>query len=118
MLLVPTAPPRTCSTPGCPELVTRDRPCPHHARKPWATSKRGGSTRAWRLRRMFVLREEPLCRLCVAKGKLTSAIEVDHIVPIARGGQDIYENYQPLCAAHHRAKSQREATPGLSVPPS
>src|SRR5262245_58671927 len=103
------APPHACSTSGCAELVTRDRPCARHARKPWATSKRGGSTRSWRMRRMFVLREEPLCRLCAAAGKLTAATEVDHIVPIARNGSEVYENYQPICELHHRAKSQQEA---------
>jgi 5-methylcytosine-specific restriction enzyme A len=58
---------------------------------------------------MFVLRESPYCVDCARLGESREAVEVDHIVPVAMGGTDEWENLQPLCAAHHRLKSGRDA---------
>jgi len=44
---------------------------------------------------------EPLCRMCKAKGRTTIATVVDHIVPLAQGGDDSDENCRPLCDEHH-----------------
>ena len=58
---------------------------------------------------MFVLRESEGCVDCARRGARVEAVEVDHIVPVAMGGTDDWENLQPLCAAHHRLKSARDA---------
>lgn len=52
---------------------------------------------------------EPTCRHCERKNRLTEAEEVDHIKPIADGG-DPYEfgNLQSLCKRCHRMKTAKE----------
>jgi 5-methylcytosine-specific restriction protein A len=70
--------------------------------------KRGYGRQHVRLRTQL-LKREPLCRLCLAKGRVTPATIADHIVPIAKGGaiHDI-ENMQPLCAPCHQDKSNAD----------
>ncbi len=46
----------------------------------------------WRKLRNRRLREEPLCRHCSAKGYVTAAEQVDHILPLALGGKHEWEN--------------------------
>ena len=66
-------------------------------------------SRAWvRFRREF-LRGEPLCRACAAEGLSVAADELDHVVPLHRGGgMWDRENVQPLCRDCHAAKTRRE----------
>ena len=64
--------------------------------------------RNWPKLRAQVLREEPLCRLCQAKGFVVSR-EVDHIVPRSQGGTSRRENLQGLCIDCHRRKTDRES---------
>ena len=64
-----------------------------------SASKRGYDRR-WRRLRIAVLSGEPLCREC---GK--PATEVDHIVAIAKGGEDVESNLQPLCKPCHSRKT-------------
>lgn len=52
------------------------------------------------------LRDNYTCRECV---RVTSAIEVDHIVPLWQGGPDTDDNLQCLCIDCHAAKTAREA---------
>jgi len=54
--------------------------------------------------RAQVLREEPLCRMCLAKGRTTASEEVDHIIPLEDDGTDDRENLQGLCADCHKVK--------------
>jgi len=63
----------------------------------------------WQKRRLAVLRAEPLCRPCRAKGKVTPAAQVDHIKPKAQGGADDADNLQPICAECHVAKTAQES---------
>lgn len=53
-------------------------------------------------RRRRLLRTAWLCERCRAKGKLTPATVVDHIIPLARGGSDDDANTRNLCAGCHR----------------
>jgi len=46
--------------------------------------------------RKIVLAEEPLCRLCLAKGRVTASGIADHIVPLSEGGTGDRSNYQAL----------------------
>lgn len=58
--------------------------------------------------RAQVKREEPLCRLCTAKGLVAATTEVDHIVPLSRGGGNQRSNMQGLCTPCHDEKSKAE----------
>ena len=77
------------------------------AANPGATPRTRGTT--WMTRRAKWFRAHPLCCVCQAAGIARVADELDHIVPLARGGADDDSNYQSLCVECHRAKSKREA---------
>lgn len=51
------------------------------------------------------------CRLTV----LASAIDVDHIRPLAHGGEDVADNVQCLCRPCHKAKTRVDF--GFAAPP-
>lgn len=61
------------------------------------------------------LRNEPLCRHCYAKGIITEAEEVDHILPLANGGTDTDDNVQSLCRQCHAIKTAGEAAKGFGA---
>ena len=64
----------------------------------------------WRKLRKRLLRREPLCRSCHANGIIRIATDVDHIVPISRGGLHWeLSNLQPLCKSCHHEKTINEA---------
>jgi 5-methylcytosine-specific restriction protein A len=64
---------------------------------------------AWRSARAALLREEPLCRVCRAGGRLAPATVVDHVRPIKDGGARFdAANLQPLCPPCHNRKTARE----------
>ena len=65
----------------------------------------GAKLQAWRLR---ILRAEPLCRHCAAKGLVVVAQEVDHIIPLEKGGTYEDSNAQPLCIPCHQAKTAQD----------
>lgn len=78
----------------------------------------GGSTRAWRRRRLIVLdRDGWRCRVrvddrgrIVAEGGvecLLPADTVDHVVPRARGGTDDPDNLRAACTPHNLTKGGR-----------
>ncbi|WP_461296324.1 HNH endonuclease [Streptomyces harbinensis] len=46
---------------------------------------------------------------------LASALDVDHITPIAHGGEDTDGNVQPLCRTCHRLKTREDF--GVTKPP-
>ena len=54
----------------------------------------------WERMRHRVLQEEPNCRKC---GQ--SSTDVDHIIPLSKGGSSERINLQALCRSCHRAKS-------------
>lgn len=51
--------------------------------------------------RQQIKREEPLCPMCRAKGRLQLTEEVHHIVPLSQGGSNERSNLQALCIACH-----------------
>ena len=80
--------------------------------RPNAGQRGYGAT--WQKCRAMHIAREPLCRECGKEGRLVSATEVDHIKPLAAGG-DRYDpaNLQSLCRSHHARKTWREkAGPG------
>jgi len=58
--------------------------------------------------RKLVFSENPLCQMCLNKSKIKEAKELDHIVPIAKGGTDARENLQGLCIECHREKTAQD----------
>ena len=75
---------------------------------PWSTQtrqQRGYGAQWDKLRKQVLRRDAYLCRPCLADDRLTSATEVDHIVPKAKGGTDTPSNLQAICRACHRAKT-------------
>jgi len=68
-----------------------------------------GYDRKWQKLRLMKLARNPLCEACDAMGDVAAAEEVDHIVPVARGGalMDI-TNLQSLCKMHHSRKTVLE----------
>lgn len=73
----------------------------------------------WRRLREQALRMEPLCRLCVQRGLAVEAVDVDHITPLADGGEAwASTNLRPLCHACHSrvtsaAKTGRDVVLGV-----
>lgn len=89
-------------------------PRTHHGG--WASTSRKsrqarGYGRAHDLMRQQVLREEPLCRLCLAMEPpcYSPTVIADHIIPKAEGGGDERENYQGVCDPCHKVKTAEEA---------
>lgn len=65
-----------------------------------------GYDRDWKRLRDQVLREEPLCRACLAAGRVTEASMVHHVEPVATR-PDLRltrSNLVPLCDPHHAAE--------------
>lgn len=102
---------KPCKHAGCPK-TTRFRFCEEHgkqhsrqlSRQRPSPSKRGYG-RAWQKTRALVLAEEPLCKECERAGVVRLATEVDHIIPLRRGGTHDRANLQPMCAACHKRKT-------------
>src|SRR6185312_12357854 len=113
---MPRKPPTPCGFVGCPNVSTI-RFCPEHQREYYrrqdrlrGSSAERGYDVVWRRLRRLILAGEPLCRYCYSMGRITAAVEVDHIVPIAHGGARLdASNLQPLCRACHSAKTLNES---------
>lgn len=104
--------PSPCISPRCPALSLRAR-CPQHelefkrARNLRHSSRhpspaRMGYGAEWRKLRAQVLAEQPMCA-CGRK-----ANEVDHIIPLARGGTNERSNLQSMCKRCHSRKTALE----------
>ena len=68
------------------------------------------TTQRWQRLRRQKLQERPLCEYCLNEGRLTVAVAIDHIIPIARGG-DAYpplDHLMSCCASHHNQKTRAE----------
>lgn len=57
-------------------------------------------------------RLKPLCVMCEAVGRTELATELDHIVPLYKGGADQDHNRQGLCYACHKVKTAQDMKPG------
>lgn len=64
---------------------------------------------AWLKLRRMKLQQDPLCEWCKRTGKLEPATDVDHIVPVSKGGAPLdLDALQSLCHACHSRKTQRD----------
>ena len=70
-------------------------------------TKRITGRRLQRIRKQ-VFGEQPICVACKAKGRVTVATQVDHIVALVNGGEDDHDNRQALCEECHKAKTRRD----------
>jgi 5-methylcytosine-specific restriction protein A len=69
------------------------------------TCKRGYD-RQWRKVRLAYLQCNPLCEQCLKEGITTPALDVDHIVPLSKGGERLdFDNLQALCRRCHNKKT-------------
>ena len=83
------------------DAITPKKPRPP---KNWGTG-RGG--RPWRrLKEKIHLRDNWTCQHC---RRVTTQLELDHIVNVAQGGTDDESNLQSLCVPCHKAKTNRES---------
>ena len=78
----------------------------HQVANPQATPRLRGRKLQSRNARLY--RRDPLCGPCLADGKITEAVEWDHVVPLSLGGREHESNLQGLCPRHHDAKSIAE----------
>ena len=84
-------------------LGKRDRgPDPRQDR-----STRANRGRRWMKQRAQILARDPVCKVC---GRAASA-QVDHIKPLAQGGDDSYDNLQGICIPCHATKTASERQP-------
>lgn len=67
-----------------------------------------GYTHKWAKLARQVRREEPLCRMCLARGLVVPSEHCDHIVPKCKGGTDERGNLQGLCARCNEWKGGRD----------
>lgn len=74
--------------------------------EPIATPRLRGDT--WQKVRLEWFRLHPLCVSCEAKGFVVQADELDHIVPLFKGGLDTASNYQSLCVPCHKQKTRED----------
>lgn len=72
------------------------------------SAARRGYDSVWRRIRLEFLRRHPLCAECGRAGRTVPATDVDHRVPLRRGGTNDPANLQALCHEHHSRKTARE----------
>ena len=72
------------------------------------------STWRWHRIRRAQLGREPCCRYCKAKGIVTVATLVDHIIPVRKDKSLAFEptNLQSMCTPCHSSTKQKEEAIG------
>ena len=106
---MPYKPKKPCAYPGCPLLIPAgetycnrhksERQHKYRIDKPSSWKVYG---RLWNRLRKIKLYRNPYCEIC---GKV--ATEVDHIVPIRKGGLNELDNLQSLCKSCHSRKTAK-----------
>ena len=76
---------------------------------PAATVERKRGSAGVKDRAAIKARDNGLCLLCKAQGRVSIGVVVDHITPLWAGGSDADSNKQTLCHPCHDAKTRREA---------
>ncbi|MVO87412.1 HNH endonuclease [Streptomyces sp. p1417] len=100
-----------CLNSGCVAPAVTDGRCQdHQARRGWnrTSARNADRPRDWSRRRSRTLvRDRFTCQRCGAREDL----EVDHIVPVSRGGSWEPDNLWTLCRACHKYKTYTEDRP-------
>lgn len=118
---MPIAAPKPCRRTGCGKLVRdgtgfcqehqADRKIGTFADPSRGTRQQRGYGAKWDKTRARILsRDNGLCQPCLKAGQVTTARQVDHVVPKAFGGSEDDTNLQAICKPCHQAKTAREAT--------
>jgi len=102
-----------CAEPGCGVLVDRGR-CRKHANRVRdqiyaALAHRWYRSARWQALRLDVIRDEPFCRSCRARGLKVLTVDVDHIRK-HEGNPALFfdrDNLQGLCKGCHAIKTKR-----------
>lgn len=103
---MPYASARLCPKPGCHELIRgKHRYCVEHGRAVEREKPKRLRGEAGMRRRELFMQQYPLCVGCMKEGRVTAGEEVDHIIPLAKGGPDSWGNLQMLCADCHSKKT-------------
>jgi 5-methylcytosine-specific restriction protein A len=109
--------PKVCAEPSCTEFVMDGSRCDAHVRRRphnWNAPRNVERKHRFSMseRRAIISRDRGLCYVCGEFG----ADEVDHVIPLARGGTDSPTN---LKAIHrepcHRDKTSAEAAEGRAL---
>jgi 5-methylcytosine-specific restriction protein A len=100
-----------CLEKGCVRVTVRAGRCQEHAPvqpSGWArTSARNRARdKGWEryVRPKVLARDGFACVFCGSR----QGLELDHVIPVAKGGTWTEDNAQTLCQKCHRAKSVRE----------
>jgi len=109
VLSMPHKPKHPCAYPGCPALIREGRYCDQHksiANREYNQHQRNPDSnkvygRRWHTIRDLYISKHPLCERCLQTGRLVSAEEVHHIIPIDQGGTHDDENLMSLCKPCH-----------------
>lgn len=115
-LTMPWAAPRYCTKAGHPSFTGARCPACIRASNQVHDQARGsaasrGYDASWKRLRLRILAAEPLCRFCAEAGRVTPAVDVDHI----DGFNSLDDprrldprNCRPLCKPHHSARTARD----------
>ncbi|MGI5196945.1 HNH endonuclease [Streptomyces sp. CA-288835] len=99
-----------CLVSGCTAKTSHSGRCAEHAppQRPWARKSVRNQLRDSRwerhIRPRALARDAFACVVCGERERL----EVDHVVPIAKGGTWTLDNAQTLCKPCHDAKTLRD----------
>jgi len=98
---------KSCTTPGCPEIV-RTGKCEKHSKQQGKEHRHRRhnepfyNTIGWQKRRKAYRTAFPLCERCLMRGITKRADMVHHIIPISEGGSKTsWSNLESLCNACH-----------------
>ena len=101
-----------CRIPGCPGFSVVRGLCDAHAKAMPAVRQRDdrpssaarGYDSAWQRLRARFLKAHPRCSV---EGCPYAAVDVDHVVALAVGGESVWGNLRGYCHAHHSSKTGR-----------
>ena len=117
---MPTAPLGYCLAPGCNQLRIKDKKyCAGHVKQTTTEQEKARNainskvySTNWRRLRLIVLKDQPLCRLCLSMtpSVIRPSVEVDHILPVKDRPDLQYtiSNLQALCCHCHSVKTRQE----------
>lgn len=115
---MPFKPRSPCRHPGCAAVVDKPGYCDAHKRDTvgWQSDAERGTRHergygsAWTRQRVRILKRDcGLCQPCLRAARVTTATQVDHIVPKGEGGDDSDDNLQAICEPCHTVKTADES---------